>query len=134
MFFSEFFLAKSGELSKYWLAAHMKIKKQEVKNTDIKKEIEFIKNPKLPLALRTTGHLLVGVARIYSSKLALLEKEARIMIMKLVSFIINFFDKILIFFLTKKFIVCFSNQDRFFFPEAEEEGEQKQHKILFEVL
>lgn len=90
MFFSEFFLAKSGELSKYWLAAHMKIKKQDVKNTDIKNEIEFIKNPKVPLALRTTGHLLVGVARIYSSKLALLEKEARILIMKLVSFLLFF--------------------------------------------
>jgi len=70
MFFSQFVLAKKGPLGKVWLAAHWdrKLTKAEIYKTDIFESVETIMNPKVPMALRMSGHLLLGVVRIYSRK------------------------------------------------------------------
>lgn len=71
MFYSQIILAKKGPLGKIWLAAHWgdkKLGKPQIFNTDISQSVELIKNPTVPLALRVSGHLLLGVVRIYSRK------------------------------------------------------------------
>jgi len=57
-------------LARIWLAAHWdkKITKAHVFETNIEKSVEGILQPKVKLALRTSGHLLLGVVRIYSRK------------------------------------------------------------------
>src|SRR5689334_7894180 len=88
MFYSQFVLAKKGALGRVWLAAHWdrKLTKQQILITDIQRAVgknntsfhfipfhscvyklqENIINPEVPMALRMSGHLLLGVARIYS--------------------------------------------------------------------
>uniref|UniRef100_A0AC35TYC5 Rad21_Rec8_N domain-containing protein n=1 Tax=Rhabditophanes sp. KR3021 TaxID=114890 RepID=A0AC35TYC5_9BILA len=70
MFFSQYMLAKKGPLSKVWLAAHWekKLSKAQVYETNVEDVINEIMKPKVPMALRTTGHLLLGAVRIYSRK------------------------------------------------------------------
>lgn len=71
MFYSQIILAKKGPLGKIWLAAHWgdkKISRPQIFNTDISKSVDSIVNPSVPLALRVSGHLLLGVVRIYSRK------------------------------------------------------------------
>ncbi|XP_041673671.1 double-strand-break repair protein rad21 homolog isoform X2 [Drosophila eugracilis] len=70
MFYEHIILAKKGPLAKIWLAAHWdkKITKAHVFETNIEKSVEGILQPKVKLALRTSGHLLLGVVRIYSRK------------------------------------------------------------------
>ncbi|POM64421.1 Double-strand-break repair protein rad21 [Phytophthora palmivora] len=70
MFYSQIILAKKGPLGKIWLAAHWdkKLNKQQIFTADIHTSVENIMNPQVPLALRVTGHLLLGVVRIYSRK------------------------------------------------------------------
>jgi len=57
-------------LGKIWLAAHWdkKLTKVQIFQTDISKSVDSIVNPSVPLALRVSGHLLLGVVRIYSRK------------------------------------------------------------------
>eukprot|EP00742_Colponemidia_sp_Colp-10_P004357 GILJ01004649.1.p1 GENE.GILJ01004649.1~~GILJ01004649.1.p1 ORF type:complete len:570 (-),score=150.44 GILJ01004649.1:162-1871(-) len=70
MFYSQLVLAKKGPLGKLWLAAHWdkKLSKAQIFNTDIMQSVESIVNPVVPMALRMSGHLLLGVVRIYNRK------------------------------------------------------------------
>jgi len=70
MFYANFVLAKKGPLARVWLAAHWekKLSKTHVFETDLQSSIESIISPKVKIALRTSGHLLLGVVRIYSRK------------------------------------------------------------------
>lgn len=70
MFYANFVLSKKGPLAKIWLAAHWdkKLTKAHVFDTNIDSSVEAIMQPQVKLALRTTGHLLLGVVRIYSRK------------------------------------------------------------------
>lgn len=70
MFYANFVLAKKGPLARVWLAAHWekKLSKTQVFETDLQSSIESIISPKVKIALRTSGHLLLGVVRIYSRK------------------------------------------------------------------
>ena len=63
-------LAKKGPLARIWLAAHWdkKLTKAHVFETNIEQSVDGIMQPKVKLALRTSGHLLLGVVRIYSRK------------------------------------------------------------------
>ncbi|XP_073309890.1 sister chromatid cohesion 1 protein 3-like [Primulina huaijiensis] len=70
MFFSHTFLARKGPLGTVWCAAHLqhKLKKSHYTSTDIPSTVERIMYPEVPLALRMSGHLLLGVVRIYSKQ------------------------------------------------------------------
>ncbi len=71
MFYSQVILAKKGPLAKVWLAAHWgdkKLARPQIFATDISQSCTDIMNPAVPLALRLSGHLLLGVVRIYSRK------------------------------------------------------------------
>ena len=70
MFYHAFILQKKGPLARVWLAAHWekKLSKALVFDTDVQVSVESIISPKLKMALRTSGHLLLGVVRIYSRK------------------------------------------------------------------
>ena len=71
MFYSQIILAKKGPLGKVWLAAHWgdkKLGRPQIFSTDISTSVDSIVNPAVPLALRVSGHLLLGVVRIYSRK------------------------------------------------------------------
>ncbi len=90
MFYSQLVLAKKGPLSRVWLAAHWdkKLTKAQIFQIDLLESIgtldsqviflicclicylvDQIKNPDVHLALRLSGHLLLGVVRIYSRKM-----------------------------------------------------------------
>lgn len=70
MFYASFVLNKKGPLARIWLAAHWdkKLTKAHVFETNIDSSVEAILKPKVKMALRTSGHLLLGVVRIYSRK------------------------------------------------------------------
>ncbi|KAL3926544.1 MAG: hypothetical protein SGPRY_003250 [Prymnesium sp.] len=70
----QFVLAKKGPLGKIWLAAHMenKLPKLQIIATNIPESVGNIENPALPMALRVSGHLLLGVVRIFSRKVTYL--------------------------------------------------------------
>ena len=70
MFYGAFVLAKKGPLAKVWLAAHWdkKLTKAHVFETDVEATVDSIISPQVKMALRTSGHLLLGVVRIYSRK------------------------------------------------------------------
>ena len=70
MFYAHFVLNKKGPLARIWLAAHWdkKLTKAHVFETNIELSVEGILQPKVKMALRTSGHLLLGVVRIYSRK------------------------------------------------------------------
>ena len=68
MFYTEAVLTKQGPLARIWLAAHWdkKLTKAVVFDTDLETACESVVNPSVKLALRTSGHLLLGVVRIYA--------------------------------------------------------------------
>ncbi|XP_067856854.1 double-strand-break repair protein rad21 homolog [Heptranchias perlo] len=70
MFYATLFLSKRGPLAKIWLAAHWdkKITKAHVFECNLETTVENIISPKVKIALRTSGHLLLGVVRIYHRK------------------------------------------------------------------
>ncbi|XP_021903325.1 sister chromatid cohesion 1 protein 4-like isoform X2 [Carica papaya] len=70
MFYSQFILAKKGPLGTIWIAAHLerKLRKNQVADTDIGVSVDSILFPEIPIALRLSSHLLLGVVRIYSRK------------------------------------------------------------------
>mmetsp|Transcript_24182 Transcript_24182/g.61868 ORF Transcript_24182/g.61868 Transcript_24182/m.61868 type:complete len:643 (+) Transcript_24182:114-2042(+) len=74
MFYSQLVLAKKGPLGKIWLAAHMekKVTKIQTVQTNIPESVNDIQNPSVPMALRVSGHLLLGVVRIFSRKVTYL--------------------------------------------------------------
>jgi cohesin complex subunit SCC1 len=78
MFYSQIILAKKGPLGKVWLAAHWgdkKLGRQQIFSTDISASVDSIEHPSVPLALRVSGHLLLGVVRIYSRKVKYLMND-----------------------------------------------------------
>lgn len=80
MFYSQIILAKKGPLGKVWLAAHWgdkKLARPQIFNTDIEASVESIVHPQVPLALRVSGHLLLGVVRIYSRKVKYLMQDCQ---------------------------------------------------------
>ena len=78
MFYSQIILAKNGPMGDVWLAAHLgdkKLGRSKIFNANIAESVEYITNPAVPLALRVSGHLLLGVVRIYSRKVKYLLKD-----------------------------------------------------------
>ncbi|KAG4305757.1 hypothetical protein PORY_000667 [Pneumocystis oryctolagi] len=71
MFYSETILLKKGPLAKIWLAAHWdkKLSKSQFLQTNIKQTVNAIVNQdQIPIALRLSGQLLLGVVKVYSRK------------------------------------------------------------------
>ncbi|XP_057559686.1 double-strand-break repair protein rad21-like protein 1 isoform X6 [Hippopotamus amphibius kiboko] len=70
MFYTHVLMSKRGPLAKIWLAAHWekKLTKVHVFECNLEITIEKILSPKVKIALRTSGHLLLGVVRIYNRK------------------------------------------------------------------
>lgn len=77
MFYSQVILARKGPLGKIWLAAHYdkKLTKSQIFTTDISDSVESVLNPAAPLALRVSGHLMLGIVRIYSRKVKYLMND-----------------------------------------------------------
>jgi len=78
MFFSTYVLTKKGPLAKIWLAAHWekKLTSKDVRVVDLNDTVVQIVQPAVPIALRTSGELMLGVVRIYAMKVAQLLKDA----------------------------------------------------------
>ncbi|XP_038578218.1 double-strand-break repair protein rad21-like protein 1 isoform X1 [Micropterus salmoides] len=70
MFYTQLFTSKRGPLAKIWLAAHWerKLTKAHVFECNLETSIRDIISPTMKIGLRTSGHLLIGVVRIYSKK------------------------------------------------------------------
>ncbi|XP_054429443.1 double-strand-break repair protein rad21-like protein 1 isoform X2 [Pteronotus mesoamericanus] len=70
MFYTHVLMSKRGPLAKIWLAAHWekKLTKAHVSECNLEITIEKIISPKVKIALRTSGHLLLGIVRIYNRK------------------------------------------------------------------
>ncbi|XP_073537135.1 double-strand-break repair protein rad21-like protein 1 [Phyllobates terribilis] len=70
MFYTYLFLGKRGILSKIWIAAHWekKLTKAHIFECNLEMAIQNIMAPKVIIALRTSGHLLLGVVKIYHRK------------------------------------------------------------------
>ncbi|KAM9475624.1 double-strand-break repair protein rad21-like protein 1 [Clarias gariepinus] len=70
VFFTQLFTTKHGSLAKIWLAAHWekKITKAHVFECNLEMTIEDIISPQGKIGLRSSGHLLLGIVRIYSRK------------------------------------------------------------------
>ncbi|XP_067095162.1 double-strand-break repair protein rad21-like protein 1 [Osmerus mordax] len=69
-FYTQLFTSKRGSMAKIWLAAHWerKITKAHVFECNLESTIKDIICPQINIGLRTSGHLLLGVVRIYSRK------------------------------------------------------------------
>lgn len=80
MFYSQIVLSKKGPLGKVWLAAHdnhqKRLSRPQIFAFDISQTVHDIAHPVVPLALRLSGHLLLGVVRIYSRKVNYLVEDA----------------------------------------------------------
>ncbi|XP_021912279.1 sister chromatid cohesion 1 protein 3 isoform X1 [Carica papaya] len=85
MFYSHTFLARKGPLGTVWLAAHLqhRLKKSHYTSTDIPATADLIMFPEVPIALRMSGHLLLGLVRIYSKKVDYLFQECNIVLTSL---------------------------------------------------
>ncbi|XP_040978715.1 double-strand-break repair protein rad21-like protein 1 [Aquila chrysaetos chrysaetos] len=70
MFYMHLLINKRGPLAKIWLAAHWqkKLTKAHIFECNLETTVEKIISPKFTIALRTSGHLLLGVVRIYHRK------------------------------------------------------------------
>ncbi|XP_013015140.1 double-strand-break repair protein rad21-like protein 1 [Cavia porcellus] len=70
MFYTHVLMNRRGPLAKIWLAAHWekKLTKAHVFECNLETTIEKIISPKVKIALRTSGHLLLGIVRIYDRK------------------------------------------------------------------
>ncbi|NXC18872.1 RD21L protein, partial [Corythaeola cristata] len=70
MFYMHLLVNKRGPLAKIWLAAHWekKLTKAHIFECNLETTVEKIIWPKFTIALRTSGHLLLGVVRIYHRK------------------------------------------------------------------
>ncbi|XP_051950747.1 double-strand-break repair protein rad21 homolog isoform X2 [Xyrauchen texanus] len=71
MFYAQLFTSKRGTLAKIWLAAHWekKITKAHVFECDLETTVKEILSPQIKIGLRTSGHLLLGVVRMYYRKI-----------------------------------------------------------------
>ncbi|GAA5958618.1 hypothetical protein JCM21900_004656 [Sporobolomyces salmonicolor] len=80
MFFNSDLLTKRGALAQVWMASHLstKLSKQALTSTSIPKSVQSILGQDLlPMALRLSGQLLLGIARIYSRKTKYLLDDAQ---------------------------------------------------------
>ena len=71
MFYNTEMLTKRGPLARVWMASHLsaKLSKSHLLATSIPTSVGSILGEQLvPMALRLSGQLLLGVARIYSRK------------------------------------------------------------------
>uniref|UniRef100_A0A8D3AR00 Rad21/Rec8-like protein N-terminal domain-containing protein n=1 Tax=Scophthalmus maximus TaxID=52904 RepID=A0A8D3AR00_SCOMX len=72
LFYTQLFTSKRGPLARIWLAAHWerKLTKAHVFECNLETTIRDIMSPTvcMTIGLRTSGHLLLGVVRIYSRK------------------------------------------------------------------
>ncbi|XP_043944958.1 double-strand-break repair protein rad21-like protein 1 [Protopterus annectens] len=70
MFYAHLLMSKRGPLAKIWLAAHWekKLTKTHVFECNLETSVQDIISSKVKIALRTSGHLLLGVVRIYHRK------------------------------------------------------------------
>jgi cohesin complex subunit SCC1 len=71
MFYNTEMLTKRGPLARVWMASHLstKLTKTNLLATSIPSSVSSILGEALlPMALRLSGQLLLGVARIYSRK------------------------------------------------------------------
>ncbi|NXL24316.1 RD21L protein, partial [Setophaga kirtlandii] len=70
MFYVHLLINKRGPLAKIWLAAHWekKLTKAHIFECNLEATVKKILSPKFAIALRTSGHLLLGVVRIYNRK------------------------------------------------------------------
>lgn len=78
-FFSATLFSKKGVLGKIWLAGNhwdKQVTKKDVEKTNIETSVSDIVSPSEPLALRISGQLLLGIARIYQKKLKYLQDDA----------------------------------------------------------
>ncbi|KAH9325978.1 hypothetical protein KI387_006156, partial [Taxus chinensis] len=77
MFYSQCLLDKKGPLGIIWVAAHLekKLRKNQVTETSIGAAVDTIIYSNVPIALRLSGHLLLGVVRIYSKKVTYLYQD-----------------------------------------------------------
>lgn len=77
MFFSTYVLTKKGPLAKIWLAAHWdrRLTSKDVRLIDLNDTVLHIVKPSVPIALRTSGELMLGVVRIYAVKVMTLLKD-----------------------------------------------------------
>ncbi|EYU31343.1 hypothetical protein MIMGU_mgv1a005279mg [Erythranthe guttata] len=77
MFYSHTFLARKGPLGTVWCAAHLqhRLKKSHYVATNVPSTVERIMFPEVPIALRMSGHLLLGVVRIYSKQVDYLYED-----------------------------------------------------------
>ena len=86
MFYSEALLSKTGPLAHVWLAANIerKLSKSQIVQSSVEKSVEAIVNEgQAPLALRLSGQLLLGVARIYRKKARYLLDDCNEAILKI---------------------------------------------------
>eukprot|EP00906_Rhabdomonas_costata_P004981 RCo007468 len=79
MFYSTFVLQKKGPFAKVWIAAHWdkKLTKADIKLVNISETVVNIIEPSVPIALRTSGELMLGVVRIFARKVGLLLVDAQ---------------------------------------------------------
>lgn len=80
MFYSETLLAKTGPLARVWLAANLerKLTKQNVLSSNLENNVkDIIGQGQAPMALRLSGQLLLGVAKIYGRKVKYLVDDAQ---------------------------------------------------------
>ncbi|OXB78528.1 UNVERIFIED_CONTAM: hypothetical protein H355_007558 [Colinus virginianus] len=70
MFYLHLLINRQGPLAKIWLAAHWekKLTKAHVIECNLETTVRKIISPKFMIALRTSGHLLLGVVRIHHRK------------------------------------------------------------------
>ncbi|XP_004308212.1 PREDICTED: sister chromatid cohesion 1 protein 3 [Fragaria vesca subsp. vesca] len=82
MFYSHTILARKGPLGTVWCAAHLqhRLKKSHYAATDIPSTVDRIMFPEVPIALRMSGHLLLGVVRIYSKKVEYLHHDCNVVL------------------------------------------------------
>ncbi|KAM0836522.1 hypothetical protein ACQ4PT_062280 [Festuca glaucescens] len=82
MFYSQSILARKSPLGTVWIAAHLerKVKKAQVDGIDIPTYVQSIMFPEVPIALRLSGHLLLGLVRIYSWKVNYLFQDCNRML------------------------------------------------------
>lgn len=86
MFYSDVILAKRGPLARVWLAAHWerKLSKTQFLQTSIEKSVSAIMGQDVvPMALRLSGQLLLGVVRIYSRKAKYLLEDCNEALLKI---------------------------------------------------
>ncbi|XP_044488773.1 sister chromatid cohesion 1 protein 3 [Mangifera indica] len=85
MFYSQTFLARKGPLGTVWCAAHLqhRLKKSHYTSTNIPSTVDRIMFPEVPIALRLSGHLLLGVVRIYSKKVDYLHHDCNVVLIGL---------------------------------------------------